>query len=238
MFHSTQPNCGGVCPVCHKFMPNMAIHIQMSHGREELRGPRPPVWAAFSWVVCHRPSDGRFLMVNEPAGISGGKPGYWLPAGRVDAGESFLAAAERETEEEAGVKIRITGVLKFMLQAKTRPCPRIVFLAEPLDVNAKAKGIPDWESAGAMWVRVEQLAELNPEEDFRSPDPLALFPAVASGHLVPNSVDTPAFRAFDALVQRLTSRDHFSESAAAAACNEFTAAWDHLKSVYPREMFA
>ena len=80
------------------------------------------------------------MLVNEPAAISGGKPGYWLglglglglgsvgpnpnpsggrprywlPAGRVDAGESLVEAARRECVEEAGVRVRPCGVLAFM----------------------------------------------------------------------------------------------------------------------------
>jgi len=53
-------------------------------------------------------------MVNEPAGISGGKPRYWLPAGRVDVGEGIIEAGKREAFEEAGIDVEITGALNFM----------------------------------------------------------------------------------------------------------------------------
>ena len=42
-----------------------------------------------------RRSDGRFLLVNEPAGIARGVPRYWLPAGRVDAGEERRTGCSR-----------------------------------------------------------------------------------------------------------------------------------------------
>ncbi len=49
-----------------------------------------------SLVVC-RNKNGKWLSVNE----SGGR-GWWLPGGRVDPPEEFVAAAVRETIEEAG----------------------------------------------------------------------------------------------------------------------------------------
>ena len=42
----------------------------------------------------------QILLVQEFA-----KSGYWLPGGRVDAGEDLARAAERETLEEAGVAL-------------------------------------------------------------------------------------------------------------------------------------
>jgi hypothetical protein len=43
-----------------------------------MREPPAPAWAAFAWVVCQRESDGKFLLVNEPAGICGSaRPAYW-----------------------------------------------------------------------------------------------------------------------------------------------------------------
>ena len=73
-----------------------------------LREAARPSFAAFAWVVCRRAADGKFAMVNEPAGICrGGRPAYWLPAGRVDAGESLAEAAAREALEEAGVAVEV-----------------------------------------------------------------------------------------------------------------------------------
>eukprot|EP00163_Fabomonas_tropica_P017092 TRINITY_DN30448_c0_g1_i1.p1 TRINITY_DN30448_c0_g1~~TRINITY_DN30448_c0_g1_i1.p1 ORF type:complete len:215 (+),score=25.00 TRINITY_DN30448_c0_g1_i1:118-762(+) len=41
------------------------------------------------------------------------KQGFWLPGGKVDAGEDLRKAAVRETLEEAGVRIKLDGVLRF-----------------------------------------------------------------------------------------------------------------------------
>ena len=105
---------------------------------------------------------GQMLMVNEPAGICrSGRPGYWLPAGRVDDGEGFVEAAVREAEEEAGVAVEVTGLLRCGLSGGT---PRIVLYARPRGGGSGEggvpKSIPDFESVGAMWVDHELLAAL------------------------------------------------------------------------------
>jgi len=35
--------------------------------------------------------------------------GFWLPGGAVDGGEGLMAAAKRETLEEAGIEVDIKG---------------------------------------------------------------------------------------------------------------------------------
>lgn len=64
-----------------------------------------PTWC-FAVVVVRRGD--RFLLVHER------KHGqlWYLPAGRVEPGESFATAACRETLEEAGVPIRVTGLIR------------------------------------------------------------------------------------------------------------------------------
>eukprot|EP00929_Paragymnodinium_shiwhaense_P049564 TRINITY_DN24999_c0_g1_i3.p1 TRINITY_DN24999_c0_g1~~TRINITY_DN24999_c0_g1_i3.p1 ORF type:complete len:352 (+),score=51.83 TRINITY_DN24999_c0_g1_i3:79-1056(+) len=147
LYHTVDPNDEYDCPICgcEEPRPNFAVHLHNLHGPPAEREPAHAPYTAFVWVVARR-HDGKFLMVNEPAGISGGIPGYWLPAGRVDSGESLAAAAVRETLEEGGVEVRITGVLRFMLKGRSRPLPRIVFMAEPVDEMATvAKTVPDWD---------------------------------------------------------------------------------------------
>lgn len=120
-------------------------------------------------------------MTQEPAGLCGGRPKYWLPAGRVDAGEGFIEAGKREALEEAGIECEITGVLKFMYY----DCPRLVLMAKPLDDNAPCKTIPDFESVGAIWVTMKDLQDLNDPDDYRSPDPVEFFGGVERGELTP-----------------------------------------------------
>lgn len=167
-------------------------------------------------------------MVNEPAGISGGRPGYWLPAGRVDKGETLVEACTREALEEAGVVVRVTGLLRLMVDS--RGTIRAVFLAVPEDNdNCEPKSVPDWESAGALWTDVSGLEKLS-EGDYRSPDPADLFPKVASGALKPQSLDTEAFRELEALMRRLTMGDK-------AARKELPDVWKRIEATYPPSVF-
>jgi phosphatase NudJ len=110
-----------------------------------------PTWY-FALVVVRK--DGRFLLVHER---THGQPWY-LPAGRAEAGETLAAAACRETLEETGVPIRLTGLIRL----EHGPVPggarvRALFLAEPID-ETPPKSIPDADSLGAAWVSVGDLS--------------------------------------------------------------------------------
>eukprot|EP00656_Telonema_subtile_P028806 TRINITY_DN3144_c0_g2_i2.p1 TRINITY_DN3144_c0_g2~~TRINITY_DN3144_c0_g2_i2.p1 ORF type:complete len:271 (+),score=63.15 TRINITY_DN3144_c0_g2_i2:480-1292(+) len=231
MYHSSQSNISAECPICRKFCDSDRggpdVHIHNRHGPLELREPPKPRFAAFAWVVC-MDSQGRFLMVNEPAGIAGGRPNYWLPAGRVDEGESFTEAAVREALEEAGVHVQLCGVLRLMLSRDG--CPRAVLLARPSpgEEHKHPKSVPDFESVGAMWVQPQQLNSLS-DKDYRSPDPAFYFPAVASGQLTAHPVDAPEFLQYNTTVKRLTAGD--------GSEREMHRAWDLLKKVYPADVF-
>ena len=114
LYHTYDLNIAAPCPVCDICNPShrggLAVHYHNNHGpvdrREVSCGPRGS-FTAFALVVCQRPSDGKFLMVQEPLGIGGG---YWLPAGRVDPGETLTAGGVREALEEAGVHVEIRQV--------------------------------------------------------------------------------------------------------------------------------
>ena len=49
---------------------------------------------------------------------------YFLPGGAVDHGEHLTTAAIRETKEEAGIDINLTGVLSILYL----PCGNIVLV--------------------------------------------------------------------------------------------------------------
>jgi phosphatase NudJ len=109
-----------------------------------------PTWY-FALVVVRRGD--RCLLVHER------KHGqmWYLPAGRVEPGETLMAAACRETLEETGVPIRLTGVIRVehtMALGGVRV--RVIFLGEPID-DTPPKTTPDDESLEAAWVSIDDL---------------------------------------------------------------------------------
>ena len=100
----------------------------------------------------------RFLVVQEA------KPGrlWYLPAGRVEPGESFFEAAHRETMEEAGIPVVLEGVVRV----EHAPNPdgtarlRVIFVARPAD-DSPPKSVADSDSVQARWVTLEELDKLS-----------------------------------------------------------------------------
>ena len=133
---------------------------------------RDPIPTWFFAVVVVRRAD-RFLLVRERKhGQS-----WYLPAGRAEFGETLQAAACRETMEEAGVAITLTGVVRIehsLILGGARI--RAIFIAEPAD-DRPPKSEGDDESLGAEWVSLDQLENYS----FRGPDVEALLRYVADG---------------------------------------------------------
>lgn len=134
---------------------------------------RPPIPShMFALVVLRH--EGRYLLVHEA------KHGqtWYLPAGRVEAGEDLATAAVRETIEEAGVVPRLVGILRVEHECRAAPGGgstsrlRVVFLAEPADRTAP-KRTADRHSLEARWVAPSELGAL----DLRHPEVLWLLDA-------------------------------------------------------------
>ena len=146
-------------------------------------------------------------MVQEPLGVGGG---YWLPAGRVDPGEKLTDGGIREALEEAGVYIEITRVLKVNLSDALR----VTYLAKPLDgTDVTPKTVPDFESAGAVWVSASDVTKKLTKEDCRSEhatEPLEWFPKVAAGERGID-VNTPEHCQLEKIVIELGQRPCTSE---------------------------
>ena len=97
----------------------------------------------------------RFLLVRER---SHGQDWY-LPAGRVEFGETLAEAARRETLEEGGLPIVLEGVLRV----EHTPQPygtrlRVFFVARPED-DTPPKTTEGEHSLCAEWVTLDELDE-------------------------------------------------------------------------------
>eukprot|EP01006_Ploeotia_vitrea_P015543 TRINITY_DN44895_c0_g1_i1.p3 TRINITY_DN44895_c0_g1~~TRINITY_DN44895_c0_g1_i1.p3 ORF type:complete len:117 (+),score=61.81 TRINITY_DN44895_c0_g1_i1:199-549(+) len=63
--------------------------------------------------------------------------------------------------EEAGLEVELKGVLRVEYSPGQQYARlRVVFYAEPKDLDAKPKTVPDKESNGARWVTLDDLAQL------------------------------------------------------------------------------
>ncbi|MFO0825836.1 MAG: NUDIX hydrolase [Gemmataceae bacterium] len=134
--------------------------------------PREPIptWC-FALVVVRRGD--KFLLIHE---VKHGQLWY-LPAGRVEPGESFAAAAVRETQEEGGIPVRLMGILRVEhspLDFGSRM--RVIFVAEPTD-DTPPKSVSDSESLEAAWVSLEELSRY----PLRGDETRDLFKYVADG---------------------------------------------------------
>ena len=82
----------------------------------------------------------------------------------MDRGQTFVEAAHRETLEEAGLEVELTGLLAVEHTLGWGPAPnarmRVVFFARPRDPRAPPKSVPDAESQGAAWRTVAELEAL------------------------------------------------------------------------------
>lgn len=148
------------CPICHKSQKVFGPHLQNDHGPPS-RGEAPSEHVVLNVInpvvlsVVRRPSDGKFLMVQEFAAS-----GFWLPGGRAENGETLQDAAKREAKEEAGVDIELTGVLTIEYHSAAEPAAGshhkagmtkllVVFLARPLEPLFSAAASSNASSAAS-----------------------------------------------------------------------------------------
>lgn len=117
---------------------------------------RDPMPAWFYALVLVRRGN-HFLLVEETD--HGG--GWYLPAGRVEPGETLHEAALREVREEAGIDVVLNGVYRIEHTVLERGGARVrvLFSAAPVDDRAP-KSQPDEHTLRAGWFTRREAADL------------------------------------------------------------------------------
>lgn len=141
-------------------------------------------WAPHVTVATIVERDDRYLMVYEEAE---NRRVYNQPAGHLEPNETLIEAALRETREETGWTVKVTGVVGVNLY--TAPSNgityfRTTFIAEPISLDA---GQPlDTGILEAVWLTYEEI--LARKDQLRSPMTLQIIEEYRAGRRFPLNV--------------------------------------------------
>lgn len=141
-------------------------------------------WAPHVTVAAIIERDSRFLMVYEEAD---GHKVYNQPAGHLDPDETLQQAAIRETLEETGWTVKLTGVVGVNLY--TSPSNgitycRTTFIAEAI-THDPARRL-DTGIIEAVWLTYDELVKL--KDQLRSPMTLQIIDEYLAGRRFPLEV--------------------------------------------------
>jgi 8-oxo-dGTP pyrophosphatase MutT (NUDIX family) len=141
-------------------------------------------WTPHVTVATIIERDGRFLFVYEEAD---GRQVYNQPAGHLDPDETLFEAALRETLEETGWTVKLTGVVGVNLY--TAPSNgitymRTTFIAEPISQDPNRP--LDTGIISAVWLTYDEL--LARKDQLRSPMTLQIIDDYRSGRRFPLEV--------------------------------------------------
>ena len=141
-------------------------------------------WAPHVTVATIIEQDNRYLMVYEEAD---GQKVYNQPAGHLDPNETLQEAAIRETLEETGWTIELTGVVGVNLY--TAPSNgityfRTTFIAKPLSHDSQRQ--LDTGIIEAVWLSYEELVAR--KHQLRSPMTLQIIEEYRAGRRFPLEV--------------------------------------------------
>jgi len=117
-------------------------------------------------VLLERPSVG-----GEPSvllllrAMDPGRGAWDLPAGYLDPGESFEAAARREAREEAGLEVELVA-LAGVYHSPAANAVTVVYRARPVDAGGEV--VVDSESSAHAWVPRSDIRDWLPRIAFSS----------------------------------------------------------------------
>ncbi|HEY1352663.1 MAG TPA: NUDIX hydrolase [Ktedonobacteraceae bacterium] len=128
-------------------------------GRADTRARGPWLIGAGAVVV----DDERVLLVRNRFGVTRGR--YLLPAGRVNAGEMPDRAAERETFEETGLRVQVTGLLGVRIWAMDNGMHNYFFMFQARLLSSPRELVPNLEEIDdARFFNRAELATLGPAD--------------------------------------------------------------------------
>ena len=141
-------------------------------------------WPPHITVACVIEKDGKFLLVEE---TSDGKLVYNQPAGHLDPDETLFEAAIRETLEETGWHVELTGVLgvsRYTAPHSGTIYYRTTFVAQAISHDETITLDDGIEQA--LWLDIDTL-KAQPEK-LRSPLVLKNIEQYLSGQIFPLSL--------------------------------------------------
>lgn len=109
------------------------------------------------------PDDVRILLLRRA--VEPGAGAWDLPAGYLDPGESFEVAARRETHEEAGLEVELTG-LAGVYHSPAANAVTAVYRARAVDPAARV--VLDFESSDHAWIARSEVDAWLPRIAFAS----------------------------------------------------------------------
>lgn len=140
-------------------------------------------WTPHATVACVIEQDGKYLMVEERDKVTGDMV-FNQPAGHLEDGETLQEAALRETLEETGWAVELTGVLGITLyRAPKRGATylRTTLVAKALGPVAGAELDPDIHAV--HWLDYDEILALS--DRMRSPVALAVIEQYRQGNSHP-----------------------------------------------------
>jgi len=131
---------------------------------EKMENPKIPRLRLASLVMVEQ--EARFLLIKESKKACRNK--WFLPGGRAEPDESIVWTAVRESKEETGLEVELTGLLYLdqlleMDPTESRNRIRFVFLGKA--VGGTLKEAEDEHSICAAWFSEDEVARL----ELRSP---------------------------------------------------------------------
>lgn len=127
-------------------------------------------WTPHATVSTLVYAEGRFLLVEEYDPITKSpQPVLNQPAGHLEANETLIEAAERETLEETGWLIEVTAYLGLYINTAPQGTTyhRHCFIARPISEVPNA--VLDEGILGPRWLTLEEILDQEQKQRLRSP---------------------------------------------------------------------